>query len=151
MCVGAGGSGNSSSSVIVTAIVAPRRQVCREGCSSARVGSTTPPAPLSHPLLPHRLLACKAAVVWGSPPPPPSPPPPSPPRHHTLPSLIPLQQPRSVSRRCREPVRGLRGVWGGGGGMGEGRGQGRRKEVVQWNSGTMRLNARLVDTVLSWW
>lgn len=31
----------------------------------------------------------------------------------------------------------------------KGQGQGRREEVVQWNSGRMRLNTRLVNTVLS--
>lgn len=110
--------GNSSPSVTVTSIVAPRRQVCREGCSSARVGFDCPhlSSPISLPSAPPRLPSCGVC-----------------PRqhlqthhHHMLPSLIPLQHPRSADT-----------VVGGeaGGGVSEGRGQRRMEEVVRWNSG----------------
>lgn len=93
------------------------------------------PPPLLSPLTP--LRSSEAAIVWGSPPPP---------QHqhlqthhhHMLPSLIPLQQPRSATAAVgREGRIGLRGRAGGGWGVGVGEGQGQRRmeEVVRRNSG----------------
>lgn len=121
-----GCSGNSSSSVIVMAIVALRRQVCREeGYSSARI--FTPP-----PLLP------LWAVVWGSPPPHL--------HYHTLLTLIPPTTTSCLGSwagglGCREPGR----EWRVGGGAGEElrapgiqrvRMEARAEEAVHWNSGS---------------
>lgn len=117
-------------SVIVMAIVAPRRQVCREGGggSSAMVGFACPHLsfPLSLPSVPPRLPSCGVA------PPPPQHQHLQTHHHHMLPSLIPLQQPRSATAAVgREGRIGLRGRGGGS----EGQGQRRMEEVVRRNSG----------------
>lgn len=90
------------------------------------------PPPLLSPLTP--LRSSEAAIVWGSPPP----------QHqhlqthhhHMLPSLIPLQQPRSATAALGREGLGCGGGQGGGvGGVSEGQGQRRMEEVVRRNSG----------------
>lgn len=116
-------------SVIVMAIVAPRRQVCRGGGFSAMVGFACPHLsfPLSLPSVPPRLPSC------GVPPPPLPPTPLNPPPPH-----VPLIDPPSATqeRNCSSGEGGKDWVAGAGeGGAVEGQGQRRMEEVVRRNSG----------------
>lgn len=129
-------------SVIVMAIVAPWRQVCREGGSSAMVGFACPHLsfPLSLPSVPPRLPSC------GVPPPPPTPTPPNPPPPHA-----PLIDPPSATqeRNCSGGEGGKDWVAGAGAGGSEGVGGRVRAKARggwrRWCGGipvTMRLNAK---------